>query len=169
MNANRSPSHDRGIPAPREIAHSDPAWRDRADFILAAAVSLDGDSVSDYEQIWARQLSPTTFEICCIPFIAYDLALGDIVEAKPERFMIERLVAASGHFTFRAWLTDAANDGTRDALIAGLEDLGVEWEWMSPRLVSIDAPTEEIAGALAGQLMERETRGELAYETGRSH
>jgi hypothetical protein len=32
------------------------------------------------EQLWARQVGDRRFEICCIPFFVYDMALGDVVE-----------------------------------------------------------------------------------------
>jgi hypothetical protein len=32
------------------------------------------------EQLWARQVGDRHFELCCIPYFVYDLALGDVVE-----------------------------------------------------------------------------------------
>lgn len=150
-----------------EVVHANPAWRDRADFIVAADVSED-PSRREFEQMWARQLSASTFEICCIPFIAYDLALGDIVEARPDQYVIERVVESSGHHTFRTWLSEADNDEIRDSLIAEIRRLGALWEWASPRLVAIDVADVELAHAIASYLSQREQVGEVTYETGRT-
>ena len=64
----------------REVAiHLNPAWRDRANFIAFVSIELD-EPGERWEQLWARQIANNLFEICCIPFFAYDLALGDQVD-----------------------------------------------------------------------------------------
>lgn len=75
--------------------HLNPAWRDRANFILHADVD-DGVSARRFEQLWARRLAPDRFEICRVPFFAYDLALGDEVEASGERWLVRGVVQPSG-------------------------------------------------------------------------
>src|SRR5690625_5461577 len=58
--------------------HAHPAWRDKANFMIFADLSESGLS-GRWEQLWSRQLSETEFQLCCIPFFTYGLALGDRV------------------------------------------------------------------------------------------
>jgi hypothetical protein len=76
--------------------HEGPVWRDRANFIVGAPLSEEGRA----EQLWARQLGGERFEICCIPFFVYDLALGDVVETDAAQNIV-RVVEPSGRFVFR--------------------------------------------------------------------
>ncbi len=64
------------------VVHDTPAWRDRADFIIAAQLR-EADQPKRWEQLWAGQLGDAEFEVCCIPFFVYDLALGDVVATEP--------------------------------------------------------------------------------------
>ena len=55
--------------------HLEPAWRARANFIIAAEIG--GTALRpEREQLWARQTDEFCFELCCIPFFVYDLALA---------------------------------------------------------------------------------------------
>jgi hypothetical protein len=45
------------------VQHETPVWRERANFIIGAALDAPGK----WEQLWARQVSPNRFELCCIP------------------------------------------------------------------------------------------------------
>ena len=84
----------------------------RADFIIGADISAYSDDAT-YEQLWARQLDEKTFEVCCIPFFIYDLALGDVVETatrEHRRYCIDRVVEGSGRFVFRVWFGDDVGD-----------------------------------------------------------
>lgn len=92
----------------REAVHQRPVWRDRANFIIGA--ELTGTSDAKSEQLWAKQLSDDTFEICCIPFFVYEVALGDVVQTAPaggRRYMVEKVVRPSGRFVFRVWFGDS--------------------------------------------------------------
>lgn len=55
-------------PGDYEARHNEPAWRDRANFVIAADIAGSPDK-REWEQLWARKLSDTRFEICCIPFL----------------------------------------------------------------------------------------------------
>lgn len=63
--------------------HSNPVRRPAPSFMLRA--SLDGVGGGDnYEQLWTKRVGQDRFEVCCIPFFVYDLALGDVVRADPD-------------------------------------------------------------------------------------
>jgi hypothetical protein len=56
--------------------------------------ALDGVGPGDnFEQLWSKRVGDDLFEICCIPFFVYDLALGDVVQAGAESGYVIRSVA----------------------------------------------------------------------------
>lgn len=142
-----------------EATHTNPVWRDRADFIIGATLEEPGMT----EQLWARQIGAYEFEICCIPFFAYDIALGDTVETDPE-YNVTRVLEHSGRFVFRVWLESTT---ITDELVSQLVALGALVEWSSTHLLAIDAKDEEHAQIIANVLEEQERVGHLRYETGR--
>ena len=144
--------------------HDAPAWRERADFIIGVALPEEGK----WEQLWALRLAPAQFEVCCVPFLAYDLALGDIVETEPQSgrdFMVARVVRQSGHRTMRVWFLDTAvAEEVADRLTGGGAVL--EWRGAGSRLLAVDAPDDEATHRFAYALRPFEAAGSLNYETG---
>ena len=114
-----------------EAVHQDPAWWDRSNFIIAAPVSDGGDIKT--EQLWARKDDKGGFEVCCIPFFAYDLALGDVVEADAE-YLVRRVIRPSGRFVFRVWFGESFQP--RDEVADELKALGSLIEWSSRNLLA---------------------------------
>lgn len=157
-------------PQPYTATHLDPVWRDRSNFIIAADISHDADG-SEWEQLWSRQVDESRFELCCIPFFAFDLALGDIVEAGPHagrQYVVRRVIEPSGHYTFRVWFGDAQLPDARDEVVVELTLLAGALEWSSENLLALDAADCETAQGLADFLAERELLGHLKFETGRT-
>lgn len=146
----------------REAVHQEPVWRDRSDFVIAAAVLGGGDTKT--EQLWGRQIDERRFEICCVPFFVYDLALGDVVETDSD-YIVERVVEPSGRYVFRVWFGESFHP--RDAIAAELKAIGSLIEWSSPNLLAVDAADEEHAKLVADFLAEREQDKQLIYESGR--
>jgi hypothetical protein len=146
-----------------EATHPKPIWRERADFVIGAPLGLSHHVTS--EQLWARRLGELTFEICCIPFHLYDVALGDVVEASPS-FDFVRVIKSSGRFTFRVWFSGQTAD--RSAVAGALEALGAGLEWSGADLLAVDAADEVIAQAVADYLWSDEQAGRLIYETGKT-
>jgi hypothetical protein len=148
------------------VVHLSPVWRERADFIIRADIE-EKDSPRRFEQLWARQVGERRFEVCCIPFFVYDLALGDEVETDPE-YVIRSVVKPSGGYTFRAWFGDSSYAAARDEVVDVLRDLGSELEWYSENLLAIDARDDQQAQRVADFLHERQALGHITYETGRT-
>lgn len=151
----------------QEAVHEDPVWRARADFIIAIPIEPGTRAATQgvtTEQIWARQLAPDQFEICCIPFFAYDLALGDIVRTDTDH-LIRAVVRPSGRYVFRTWFASAL---VASAIDGQLADMGVLREWSSSQMLAIDAADDAQARSVADFLEARERPGILSYETGRS-
>jgi hypothetical protein len=115
------------------------------------------------EQLWARQIGPLTYELCCIPFHLYDLALGDTVRTD-EEFRLVAVAERGDHATYRVWLRDQPAD--RDELVDRLTDLGALVEWEGHDLLAIDAADRAMSQAIADHLWQQEQAAQLQYETG---
>jgi hypothetical protein len=152
------------------VVHEEPVWRDRANFIVNAELR-ESDSPKRFEQLWTRQVGDDQFEVCCVPFFLYDIALGDIVRTAPRgerRYVVERVIRPSGRYVFRVWLGLGESFVPRETIAEALRELGALTEWSSVNLLAVDAENAEQAQAVADYLDAREKSGELMFETGRS-
>jgi hypothetical protein len=152
----------------RDIQHLEPAWQARSDFIIAAPVSSD-EEPGLHEQLWTRQVAENLFELCCIPFFVYDVALGDVVETGPvgpRQYVMRRVVKPSGRYVFRAWF--GSSSSPHHGVARALVDMGALIEWSSENLLAVDARDASHAQLIANRLAEAEDAGQLIYETGRT-
>ena len=150
------------------VVHQDPVWRERSNFIINAELA-EKDRPRRFEQLFAKQVGEDRFEICCIPFFVYDVALGDVVVTSPRggrKYVVDKVVEPSGRYVFRVWFGESFHP--RDEIAAELRALGSIIEWSSRNLLAVDAVDREHAQLVAGFLAEREQAGHLVYETGRS-
>lgn len=145
--------------------HEKPVWRERSDFVINAALP----EPDRFEQLWCRQVGDGRFEVCCIPFFLYDVALGDVVRTAPaggRTYMLAEVLRPSGRFVFRVWFGQSFHP--REEIAAALESRGALLEWSSTNLLAVDACDHAHAQKLADFLQEREGLGQLMYETGKS-
>lgn len=144
----------------RDAVHTDPVWRDRADFVIGA--ELAGEERA--EQLWAKRLGEKRFEVCCIPFFLYDVALGDVVSTDSE-FNVTGVAIPSGRYVFRVWFGGSLD--LRDEVTSRLAEIGAQMEWSSPRLLAVDAADDSHAQQVAAYLAQQERDGRLTFEAGR--
>ena len=150
------------------VIHYDPVWRDRSDFIINAALP-EKDSPRRFEQLFAKQIGDDRFEVCCIPFFLYDIALGDVVatSSKGDRnYVLEKVIEPSGRYVFRVWFGETFHPRSETA--QALKGLGALIERSSRNLLAVDAIEEKHAQLVADFLAGREKAGQFVYETGRS-
>jgi hypothetical protein len=150
------------------VLHQDPVWRERSDFIIHAELP-EKDRPKKFEQLFVKQLDAHRFELCCIPFFVYNLALGDVILTSPrsgKRYVVSSVTKPSGRFVFRVW--SGKSFQPRYELANRLKELGCLIEWSSRNLLAVDAVDAQHAQIVADFLAERERAGELLYETGRS-
>ena len=150
------------------VVHGDPVWRERANFIIHAELP-EKDRPKRFEQLWARQLDDNRFEVCCIPFFVFNLALGDVVVTSPKgglKYVVEEVVEPSGRYVFRVWFGNSLQPP--DEVANELRALGSLIEWSSRNLLAVDTADSARAQQVADFLIEREKAGLLVYETGRS-
>lgn len=144
-----------------DAVHDAPVWRDRSDFVIGAPLREEGRA----EQLRAKQVSDLRFEICCIPFFLYDIALGDIVETDANYDLV-RVVESSGRFVFRVWFGEAFHP--RQEVADELAELGALLEWSSANLLAVDAADEAHAQTITDYLATQEGASRLMFETGRT-
>jgi Domain of unknown function (DUF4265) len=147
----------------RFSTHPEPVWKDRATFIINAELP----EPDRFEQLWTRQLSNNTFQVCCIPFFLYDVALGDVVETHPQgsrTYVLSRVVKPSGRYVFRVHFKNRALGGE---VADELGRLGALLEWSSPSLLAVDAADLAHAQRVANHLQDAERENRLMYETGK--
>ncbi len=150
--------------------HSLPLWHDKVDSFIMADVTDDEDE-DQWEKIWTRRVEKERYEICCIPFFTYKIALGDIVRADwmgAFRWVVE----PSGRSVFRVYFEPEFDPSTREARIRdvlnGIADLGGEMEFYNEDLLAIDAKNKDIADKVIEFLKEWEDNTELLeYEHGK--
>jgi hypothetical protein len=148
------------ISSSTESTHERPAWRDKANFVIGANLEESGRT----EQLWARQISDVQFEICCIPFFLYDLALGDVVETD-ERYTFVRVVREAGRAVFRVWFGDSAY--SKEEIEKQVLGLGGLVEWSSENLMAVDALDGETADRIFDYLRDHHDQGHLQVEIGK--
>ena len=149
----------------RVAVHPEPVWRDRSNIIVTWAIDDRLGTDISSEQLWARWVDDRHFELCCIPFFADDLALGDVVETD-STFRIERVSVASGRFVFRVYFNGSGQP--KDKVTRELAELGALLEWYSAGMLVVDARDLAHAQVIADFLRSREDADELMYESGKT-
>ncbi len=142
--------------------HAHPAWRERADHLLLADLTSRG-MAGHWEQLWALRLSADRFEICCIPFFARGIRLGDTVASQAGR-EVGAVVARSGRHLVRADFGPTAPRDLHERLQQALTGLGIPNEWHGSGYLAC-SPANDAELTAAQHLLERyEARGYLQAE-----
>jgi hypothetical protein len=147
------------------VVHLSPVWRERANFVIQAdlaPVQLPGRR----EQLWAHQIGPYRFELCCIPFMTYGLALGDVVSTD-ETFVIRAVVESRGRKVLRIWFKqDGATLDLREEVLAEVRQHDLLAEWYSEHYLAIDSPDDAPLRGLVALLEGLSDDGAVYYEYG---
>ncbi|MFJ8495930.1 DUF4265 domain-containing protein [Streptomyces sp. NPDC094038] len=126
------------------VSHEEPVWRGGTHFM--AMVDLTPfDLPGMLEQLWLREANGEgVYEICCIPFYAYGVALGDVIE-KGGSGSVDRVIEKSGRRVLRVLFSEPrpVDDG-RLALRRAVDSAGLLSEWNGDSHVAIDVPDESI-------------------------
>jgi Domain of unknown function (DUF4265) len=124
------------------VMHEAPAWRPAEGYIAMVDLTSFGFPGLN-EQIWLKQVGEARYEVRCVPFRAYGIALGDEVELHDGR-SISRVVQSSGRRVLRIFFTNPRpsenGDDARGALTREVDSAGLLSEWSGDRHVAIDVP-----------------------------
>ncbi|MER6464873.1 DUF4265 domain-containing protein [Streptomyces sp. NPDC001228] len=126
------------------VSHEDPVWRGGNHHM--AMVDLAPFELPEMlEQLWLREVGEGRgYEICCIPFYAYGVALGDVIE-NGESGSVGRVIEKSGRRVLRILFSEPHPVvDSRPALRRALDSTGLLNEWNGERHVAIDVPDESV-------------------------
>ncbi|MER6571416.1 DUF4265 domain-containing protein [Streptomyces sp. NPDC001093] len=126
------------------VVHEQPVGRASTNYIARADLApfgLDGQ----VEQLWLRAVNDGSYEVACIPFSTYGIALGDVVVLNDDDYVSE-VVRNSSHRTLRLLFTpdlppadlQKAADEIKTEIIAA--DLLSEWN--GARFIAVDVPPD---------------------------
>jgi hypothetical protein len=118
----------------------------------------------DIETMWAIKRDDG-YVLDNIPFYVKELALGDVVDARPDAegvLWFSELVRPSGHSTIRLWFS---GDEDRESVREALRRMGCASEVSDlPRLVAVDVPPEVPYEKVKAFLEQGERAGRFEYE-----
>ena len=112
----------------------------------------DDDGPSVVEQLWARPLDDSAFEVCSIPFSTNALSLGDVVEINEDLF-ITKICHKSTRLVMHLDVTTENDDAVLHQLNS-LRDLGAIIEGPNGTEYVLDAATDEIASVIQQRISE---------------
>ena len=148
------------------IVHEDPARRNEANYIARVDLSPFGFD-GEVEQVWLRSLGDGSFELCCIPFRAYGMALGDVVTVSEGEATVTSVIRGSGNRVLRVLLApDSAAQVSASEVKREIDDSGLINEWSGDRHVAIDVPPLVDVSALIGLLVRGEKDSLMFWEWG---
>ncbi len=124
----------------------------------------DGYPPTTEESLWVIPLGQGLFQVDNTPFFAWELALGDVVEAAPEEgvWRFKQVVRRSGHATLRLILYEVAEV---PAVIEQFTQLGCSSERSHiPGLIALDVPPSTPWADVKRLLIEGEANERWGYE-----
>ncbi|MEU0435796.1 DUF4265 domain-containing protein [Streptomyces sp. NPDC006290] len=121
-------------------SHDDPVHRTGHGH-LARVDLAPFDLEKRIEQLWLSKVDDG-YEVGCIPFWAYGLALGDVVAVSNDGY-VSGIVRKSGRRVLRVlFLEPRPSTDSRVPLRGVLDSVGLLSEWNGDRFVAIDVPDE---------------------------
>ena len=145
--------------------HPQSAWAEKADRLLHLMAPGDQDDEEDVdicELVAARLIEGDTYELCSIPFLARNYALGDHVHAPAGQ--IENVVMPSGRYVYRIFFSE---NQEHQPILEELRDLAeCLFETQGTRLYAIDVASRDLAILLCNRMGELEESGAIVWETG---
>ncbi|MFV2104910.1 DUF4265 domain-containing protein [Micromonospora sp. LOL_024] len=122
------------------------------------------------EQIWLVPSVGGTYEVACIPFRVYGLALKDVVELDHAGKVIIGVRESGGHRVFRVFLSPSLPDEkfqpTRSSLIRAADEAHLKAEWSGERHLAVDVPPQGDIGSLWSAIEQGNSGGGIYCEWG---
>lgn len=136
----------------------------RANWVISVDLTAHG-MPGDFEQFWARKLGENLFEVCCIPFFAYGISLGDTVTTNPHGY-VQSVAQSGGHRTLRIAIPDEnRRDHVHELVHEWLLQRELPCEWYSGAYVAVDcSPSRSLTAADVHWLKSLAARGDVTFE-----
>jgi hypothetical protein len=146
------------------ITHEAPVRRDESNYIARvdlAKFDLEGEA----EQVWLQGVGEGRFKLCCIPFRAYGLSLGDEVGLSADGVTVVQVYAKSGNRTMRALLMPGSDAREIvEKICENISQLRLESEWSGDRHVAVNIPEGVDLSKLIELADKYESDGRLYWE-----
>jgi hypothetical protein len=137
------------------------------EYTKVVMVTGEGE-VSYVETPWVVPVSDGHFRLENIPFYAYGISLGDILEATPAdddpRPLVRRVVTKSGNRTLRV-LADEGAPSVPQSLLDKIESVGCSYTGATPRYICINIPPIVPLDTVVAVLVKSHLRWEHADPT----
>ena len=134
-----------------------------SDFFIRADLSAHG-MTGRFEQLWVKKVGEKQFQISCVPFFTYGIALGDTVQTDDD-FTFQRVIAKAGHRTLRIAVGNKSRqDQLHEVLHRWVDNTGLLYEWYSPGYLAVDLPIDS-QGKVDMSILDQLTgAGEISVE-----
>lgn len=157
---------DEARPAIEHATHTDPVWRERANFIVQVDLQHHGMASGAYEQLWTRTGDQIAFEVCCLPFFTYGIALGDVIvwnDVDRQAVVTHR----SGRRIIRCAFANRVDAATEhEAFHGSVVSTGALVEFHGPGFAAIDINSDESLGAVLAVVGPLHESGRATWEWG---
>lgn len=120
------------------------------------------------ESMWARPVGRGRCQLENIPFLAYDLNLGDVVRTRPAEDSLPEVVEVvkrSGNQTFRVIFDSKLPVKKRLAALAALKPLSVRYEGWDETYFALNVSEPDRYADVERALVALGKQGVLSYET----
>ena len=139
------------------------------DDLTKVHVALPNHWATSGEAMWASLVGGNRYRIENVPFYAYNLNYGDVVEAMPaasdQKPSVMRVVERSGHRTVRVNFAKSVDEGMQLHHLGTLTELHVTHERCNERYVALDLDPDADLDAVRDRLDSWESEGIAEYET----
>ena len=139
------------------------------ELVRAFVVLYGGKSV---ESFWVKKIRGRQYEVCTIPFFAYNVSLGDIVRCAPdedgEGLFVERVLKKSGNRTVRIAFKAVEGGRHPEALKfrQWLQRNKHDFDYNDIRLFSINVPSDEVYARIQARLKKINESAQMVWEDG---
>jgi hypothetical protein len=139
---------------------------------VQAVFVLWNDHPAEIESIWLKRVGPNRWEVLTVPFFAYNLSRGDIVDCHPDEDGIGRFVGnvlmKSGHRTVRVafWAPLGVKHPAARSLVKEVRKAKWTHETFGPRLIAIDCPSDADYEKLQALLRKVPKTAKMKWEDG---
>ena len=126
--------------------------------VFQRAIIVLPDSPAEMESVFVEKLRGKRYKVATIPFFAYNISLGDVVECRPDDegigLFVESVLSKSGNKTFRiAFDGDRGIDDPQGRRFRDfLDSHGLLYEIFPPVVFSVNVPVGFDVEALVKKL-----------------
>ncbi len=158
-----------GVTEPKFLVHDAPAKAAEHNYIARVDLEPFGFPAL-FEQVWLGDLGDGTYEVRCIPFRVYGLALEDVVTISPDESLVTSVVRSSGRRVLRVLVAPSLEKARisiiGNTLNAITKATGLLSEWSGDRHIAIDIPQGVEVDALINLVRGYVEQGEAFWEWG---